>query len=67
VARRPLTDPQLRSFDWESAHRLIPSRYSEGGTVLSALAENAKELDDLVLLDGATNDRVQSEQRGRSS
>jgi RES domain len=59
-----LTDPQLRSFDWESSHRLIPSRYSETGTVLSALADNAKEIENLVLLDGATNDRVQSEQRG---
>ncbi|MFL6351629.1 MAG: RES family NAD+ phosphorylase [Bryobacteraceae bacterium] len=32
--------------------------------MLSDLAGNAKEVDDLVLLDGATNDRVQSEQRG---
>ena len=56
--------PPLRAFDWEDAHRLIPSRYSESGTVLSALADNDRELDDLVLLDGATNDRVQAEQRG---
>ena len=52
------------SIHWESSHRLIPSLYSESGTVLSAIAGNAKELEDLVLLDGATNDRVQSEQRG---
>jgi RES domain-containing protein len=32
--------------------------------VLSAIAGNTKELEDLVLLDGATNDRVQGEQRG---
>jgi hypothetical protein len=32
--------------------------------VLSALAGNAREVEDLVLLEGATNDRVQSEQRG---
>jgi RES domain-containing protein len=32
--------------------------------VLSAIADSPKELDDLVLLDGATNDRVQGEQRG---
>lgn len=32
--------------------------------MLSAIAENATETEDLVLLDGATNDRVQSEQRG---
>lgn len=32
--------------------------------MLSALAESDAELDALVLLDGATNDRVQGEQRG---
>jgi RES domain len=32
--------------------------------VLSAVAEDIKEVEDLALLDGATNDRVQSEQRG---
>lgn len=32
--------------------------------MLAAIAENAKEVEDLVLLDGATNDRVQGEQRG---
>lgn len=64
MARRPLKDPPVRAFDWQDSHRLIPSRFSETGTVLSALADNEKELDDLVLLDGATNERVQSEQRG---
>lgn len=56
--------PPVRLVDWEDAHRLIPSRYSEDGTVLSHLAENSQELNDLVLLDGATNDRVLSEERG---
>lgn len=56
--------PPLGLVDWEDAHRLIPSRYSEGGTVLSQLAENAGELKDLVLLDGATNDRLLGEERG---
>lgn len=32
--------------------------------MLSAITENSKELEDLILLDGATNDRVQSEQWG---
>lgn len=32
--------------------------------MLSALADNRQDLENLVLLDGATNDRVQSEQRG---
>lgn len=59
-----MTKPQLLPFDWENSHRLIPSRYSESGTVLSDLAGNDRELDDLILLDGATNDRVQAEQHG---
>jgi hypothetical protein len=50
----------LRALDWDDAHRLIPSRYSESGTVLSELADNDQEVEDLVLLDGATNDRVQA-------
>jgi RES domain len=54
----------LRALDWDDAHRLIPSRYSESGTVLSELADNDQEVEDLVLLDGATNDRVQAEQHG---
>jgi RES domain-containing protein len=32
--------------------------------VLSALGDDAQEVEDLVLLDGATNDRIQSEERG---
>ena len=59
-----MTDPPIRSFHYEGSHRLIPSLFSEGGTVLSALAEEAEEIEQLVLLDGATNDRVQSEQQG---
>jgi hypothetical protein len=64
VVRRPLTDPPVRSFNWQGSHRLIPSLHSEGGTALSAVAGNAQEVEDLVLLEGATNDRVQGEQRG---
>jgi hypothetical protein len=64
VARRALRDPRLAALDWRNAHRLIPSRYSESGTVLAALADDDEELEKLVLLDGATNDRVQSEERG---
>jgi hypothetical protein len=64
MARRALKDPPIRRLDCRNSHRLIPSRFSEGGTVLSAIAENTEELSDLVLLDGATNDRVQGEERG---
>ncbi len=54
----------IRSVHWENAHRLIPSRYSQTGTVLSAIAAEGDELENIMLLDGATNDRVQGEQRG---
>ena len=64
MARRALKDPRLSVLDWQNAHRLIPSRYSESGTVLSALADSDEDLEKLILLDGATNDRVQSEERG---
>jgi hypothetical protein len=64
MARRALKDPPISRLDWRNAHRLIPSRFSESGTVLSSIADNAEELENLALLDGATNDRVQSEERG---
>jgi hypothetical protein len=57
-------EPPVKPFDLQNTHRLILSRYSEGGTVLSAIAETSKELQDLVLLDGATNGRIEGEQRG---
>jgi RES domain-containing protein len=43
-------------------HRLIPSKYSESGTVLSRLTEDEVILKDLVELDGATNDRLLGEE-----
>jgi hypothetical protein len=45
-------------------HRLIPSRYSDSGTVLSDLADDDEMLEKLIRLDGSTNDRVQGEQSG---
>jgi hypothetical protein len=45
-------------------HRLIPSRYSEAGTVLADIADGEEMLKDIILLDGATNDRIQGEQQG---
>jgi RES domain len=47
-------------------HRLIPTRYSESGTVLEEIADDATMLERLVRLDGATNDRIQGEQSGLS-
>jgi len=56
--------PPVRLFDWEGSHRLIPSLYSEFGTVLAEIADSDAMLADVVSLDGATNDRVQGEQHG---
>jgi RES domain-containing protein len=63
MARRPMI-PSSRNFSLEGMHRLIPSRYSERETVLAEIAEDEKMTADLVLLDGATNDRIQAEQHG---
>jgi hypothetical protein len=45
-------------------HRLIPSLYSRDETVLSDVASDEAALEDIILLDGVTNDRIQGEQRG---
>ncbi len=50
------------SIDLEDTHRLIPARYSESGTVLSRLTPDERMLDDLLELDGATNDRLLGEE-----
>lgn len=39
-------------------HRLIPSKYSVGGSVLARIAASEDHLDALFDLDGATNDRL---------
>ena len=47
-------------------NRLLPSPYSHGGTVWAEVADNDDMLQDLILLESATNDRVQGEQNGLS-
>ncbi|MGC1781427.1 MAG: RES family NAD+ phosphorylase [Acidobacteriaceae bacterium] len=54
--------PPERSFRLEDTHRLIPSKHSDSGTVLSRLLENEAELSELMELDGATNDRLLGEE-----
>lgn len=56
--------PPLRRVDREGMHRLIPSRYSDAGTVLDDIADDDVMLEKLIRLDGATNDRIQGEQSG---
>jgi hypothetical protein len=63
MAGRTLTPPVV-PLDWSPSHRVIPSRFSEAGTVLADLCDSDRELEDLIELDGATNDRIQGEQHG---
>ena len=57
-------DPPLQVLKRTGMHRLIPARFSEGGTVLDEIATDEAMLADIMLLDGATNDRLQGEQNG---
>lgn len=47
-------------------HRLIPSRYSETGTVLEEVTDNESMLRDAARLDSATNERIHGELYGLS-
>ncbi len=53
----PITDLRVKD-----THRLIASKYSETGTVLSRLTPNAATLNHLLELDDATNDRFLGEE-----
>jgi RES domain-containing protein len=55
--RIPVIDLRLRD-----THRLIPSRFSDTGSVLSRLADDPQLVSDLLELDGATNDRLLGEE-----
>jgi hypothetical protein len=59
-------NPPIERLDKKGMHRLIPSQYSESGTVLEEISDDDKMLEQLILLDGATNDRIQGEQSGLS-
>jgi hypothetical protein len=54
--------PAAREFSFADTHRLIPSKWSEEGTVLSRAAGRDEDLDLLVELDGATNERLLGQQ-----
>lgn len=53
--------PPLRDCAFADTHRLIPSKYSEEGTVLADLADTEAEVQALAELDGATNARLLGE------
>jgi len=52
--------PKISALRQDDTHRLIPSRHTEA-SVLSRLAEDEKELQELFELDGATSDRLLGE------
>jgi RES domain-containing protein len=56
--------PARREVSLEDTHRLIPSKYSSTGTVLSALAEEGEDelVRDLVSIDAATNTRFKADE-----
>ena len=57
-----MTLPQVRLIRRNDTHRLIPSRYAEGGaSVLAEIADDDAHLQDLFDLDHATNDRLLGE------
>jgi hypothetical protein len=57
-----VTLPATRLIRRNDTHRLIPSKYSEGGdSVLTRIAENDAHLRDIFDLDNATNDRLLAE------
>jgi hypothetical protein len=54
--------PQTRLIRRNDTHRLIPSKYSEGGeSVLTRIADSDAHLADIFDLDHATNDRLLAE------
>lgn len=56
--------PARHEVSITASHRLIPSRYSPSGTVLTQLAQEDEEdfIRDLVSLDAATNARLQADE-----
>ncbi|GGH02110.1 RES family NAD+ phosphorylase [Silvibacterium dinghuense] len=54
--------PPVSTVRLRNAHRLIPAKFSESGSVLSRLSDNESEVADLLELDSATNDRLLGEE-----
>jgi hypothetical protein len=52
-----VSGPKFTALRRDDTHRLIPSRYSDT-TVLERLTEDMDELEELIELEGATNDRL---------
>ncbi len=59
-------NPPERKFSREAMHRLISSRRKSESSVLEEICETDAMLAEIVLLDGATDDRIQGERQGLS-
>ena len=57
-----INDIPITELRVKDTHRLIPSRFSTSGTVLSRLTNNESDLNALIELDGATNTRLLGEE-----
>ncbi len=56
------SEPPARELRLHDTHRLIPSKHSAEGTVLTRLLDDEAGLNELMELDGATNDRLLGEE-----
>jgi hypothetical protein len=62
-----VTIPPVQDFFREETHRLIPSLYSAQQTVLADVVDGSKDaIEEMILLDGVTNDRIVGESGGLS-
>jgi len=61
MARWPVIPPVI-PVNYKATNRLIPSKFSEEGSVLAAISDDDAMLEDLAALDGATNERLLSEE-----
>src|SRR5215472_576153 len=52
--------PPLQFIRQDDTHRLIPSAFSDKSAI-GRLSENSEQLDDLIELEGATNERLLGE------
>ena len=53
--------PAVRLVRRNDTHRLIPTKFSDGESVLARIADDAAHLNDIFDLDNATNDRLLAE------
>ena len=67
MAGRSLTTPPIQNYSRDGTHQLIPSLYSVQQTVLANVVEGGEDaIQEMILLEGVTNDRIVGESGGLS-